>query len=129
MELLLDVFLDAPIVVLPLNSGSPDHMEVDLGTLLVNNRIVWEARGGAAGGGAARKVLLDDMRVRGGCTGGGSKRGSGDRGGLLLEGSVSWSVGWSACLPACLPSGWLGWGVRGRAVVPPSSRPRPALIL
>lgn len=63
MQLLLDVSLDAPILVLPLNSGSPDHMEIDLGTLLVNNKIVWELRGGVAGGEEQQKVLMDDMRV------------------------------------------------------------------
>jgi hypothetical protein len=65
MQLLLDVTLDAPILALPLTSRSPDHIEIDLGTLLVHNRIVWELRGGAAGGEAAgQKVLIDDMRVR-----------------------------------------------------------------
>jgi hypothetical protein len=80
MQLLLDVSLDAPIVVLPVNSHSPDHLEIDLGTLLVKNRIVWERRGtlGAVSGTAApaaasalaeggvrhQKVLMDDMTVR-----------------------------------------------------------------
>jgi hypothetical protein len=80
MQLLLDVSLDAPIVVLPLNSHSPDHLEIDLGTLLVKNRIVWERRGalGGVSGSAApagapalgdgclrhQKVLMDDMTVQ-----------------------------------------------------------------
>jgi hypothetical protein len=87
-QLLLDVSLDAPIVVLPLNSHSPDHLEIDLGTLLVHNRIGWEQRGilggvecaaaapkaaAAAAGKEAearqQRVLMDDMTVGSGSGG------------------------------------------------------------
>lgn len=59
--LLLDVVLEAPVIVMPLASGSQDHMEVDLGTLEVSNRVMWEVKGQGA---ARQRLLLDQLQVR-----------------------------------------------------------------
>lgn len=59
LVLLLDVALDAPVLVLPLVSRSDDHLEVDLGTLQLSNRVVWEMRTEDK-----QKLLVDEMEVR-----------------------------------------------------------------
>lgn len=57
---LLDVNLEAPVLVLPLDSGSDDNIEVDLGTLELNNLVVWEMRYEDKD---RQKLLVDDMQV------------------------------------------------------------------
>lgn len=56
---LLDVHLDAPVLLMPLNSNSEDHIEVDLGTLQLANRVVWELRTEQD----RQKLLLDELQV------------------------------------------------------------------
>jgi hypothetical protein len=63
LVLLLDVVLEAPVIVMPLASSSQDHMEVDLGTLEVSNRVMWEVKGQGAG---RQRLLLDQLQVGGG---------------------------------------------------------------
>lgn len=60
LVVLLDVHLDAPVLLLPLNSTSQDHLEVDLGTMELTNRVVWEMR---AEDRDRQKLLMDDMQV------------------------------------------------------------------
>jgi len=57
---LLDVNLEAPVLVLPLDSSSDDNIEVDLGTLALNNLVVWEMRSEDKD---RQKLLVDDMQV------------------------------------------------------------------
>jgi vacuolar protein sorting-associated protein 13A/C len=95
MILILDVVLDAPVIVMPLNSSSVDQLEVDLGTLEVRNRMMWEWRQGSSSSsglseGSSRsdgegrpqqqqRLLLDDLHVKlskvSGCVIAGQKRG------------------------------------------------------
>jgi hypothetical protein len=63
LVLLLDVHLDAPVLVVPRSSASEDHLELDLGTLELSNRVVWEMRAEERD---RQKLLVDDMQV-GGC--------------------------------------------------------------
>lgn len=58
MVLLLDVELDAPVLLMPLTSSSDDHIEVDLGTLQLSNRVVWEMHTDDK-----QKLLMDEMEV------------------------------------------------------------------
>ena len=60
MVLLLDVNLDAPVLLLPLDSSSEDRIEVDLGTLQLSNRIMWEMRTEQD----SQKLLMDELQVR-----------------------------------------------------------------
>jgi hypothetical protein len=60
LVLLLDVHLDAPVLLLPLSSASEDRIEVDLGTLQLSNRVLWEMRTEQD----SQKLLVDDMQVR-----------------------------------------------------------------
>jgi hypothetical protein len=62
LVLLLDVHLDAPVLVMPRDSSSQDHLEVDLGTLELSNRVVWEMR---AEDRDRQKLLVDEMQVGG----------------------------------------------------------------
>ena len=92
--LMLDVVLDAPVIVMPLNSSSEDQLEVDLGTLEVRNRMMWEWRPYSSSGmgeGSSRsegggkpqqqqqRLLLDDLHVKlskvSGCVIAGQQRG------------------------------------------------------
>lgn len=57
--LLLDVHLDAPVLLMPLNSYSDDHLEVDLGTLQLSNTVVWQMTTGQD----RQKLLMDEMQV------------------------------------------------------------------
>lgn len=57
---LLDVNLEAPVLLMPLSSGSDDLMEVDLGTLQLKNLVVWEMR---AEDSDRQKLLVDEMQV------------------------------------------------------------------
>jgi len=57
--LLLDVHLDAPVLLMPLNSSSEDHLEVDLGTLQLSNNVVWQMTTGPD----RQKLLMDEMQV------------------------------------------------------------------
>lgn len=59
LVLLLDVHLDAPVLLLPLNSASEDRLEVDLGTLTLANRVLWEMRTEQD----SQKLLVDEMQV------------------------------------------------------------------
>lgn len=58
---LLDVNLEAPVLLLPLTSGSDDLLEVDLGTLQLKNLVVWEMRSEDKD---RQKLLVDEMQVR-----------------------------------------------------------------
>lgn len=58
---LLDVVLEAPVLLMPLDSGSDDLIEVDLGTLQLQNLVVWEMRSEDKD---RQKLLVDDMQVR-----------------------------------------------------------------
>jgi hypothetical protein len=58
--LLLDVHLDAPVLLLPLKSSSEDRIEVDLGTLQLSNRVLWEMRTEQD----SQKLLVDELQVR-----------------------------------------------------------------
>eukprot|EP00878_Enallax_costatus_P018255 GHUV01019211.1.p1 GENE.GHUV01019211.1~~GHUV01019211.1.p1 ORF type:complete len:760 (+),score=304.75 GHUV01019211.1:378-2657(+) len=58
LVLLLDVQLDAPVLLMPLTSSSDDHIEVDLGTLQLTNRVVWEMHTDDK-----QKLLMDEMEV------------------------------------------------------------------
>lgn len=60
MVVLLDVNLEAPVLLMPLNSGSDDLMEVDLGTLQLQNLVVWEMRSEDKD---RQKLLVDQMQV------------------------------------------------------------------
>jgi hypothetical protein len=57
---LLDVVLEAPVLLMPLSSGSDDLMEVDLGTLQLQNLVVWEM---ASEDKDRQKLLVDQMQV------------------------------------------------------------------
>lgn len=59
LVLLLDVQLDAPVLLMPLTSISDDHIEIDLGTLQLTNRVVWEMHTDVK-----QKLLMDEMEVR-----------------------------------------------------------------
>jgi hypothetical protein len=61
LVLLLDVHLDAPVLLLPLDSASDDRIEVDLGTLQLSNRVLWEMRTEQD----SQKLLVDELQVRG----------------------------------------------------------------
>lgn len=57
---LLDVALEAPVLLMPLSSGSDDLLEVDLGTLQLRNLVVWEMRSEDKD---RQKLLVDEMQV------------------------------------------------------------------
>lgn len=57
---LLDVVLEAPVLLMPLSSGSDDLLEVDLGTLQLKNLVVWEMRSEDKD---RQKLLVDEMQV------------------------------------------------------------------
>jgi hypothetical protein len=57
---LLDVVLEAPVLLMPLSSGSDDLLEVDLGTLQLKNLVVWEMR---SEDNDRQKLLVDEMQV------------------------------------------------------------------
>jgi hypothetical protein len=61
LVLLLDVHLDAPVLLLPLDSASDDRIEVDLGTLQLSNRVLWEMRTEQD----SQKLLVDELQVGG----------------------------------------------------------------
>jgi hypothetical protein len=60
LVLLLDVNLEAPVLLMPLNSASDDLMELDLGELQLSNLVVWEMR---CEGKDRQKLLVDEMQV------------------------------------------------------------------
>lgn len=57
---LLDVVLEAPVLLMPLSSDSDDLLEVDLGTLQLKNLVVWEMRSEDKD---RQKLLVDEMQV------------------------------------------------------------------
>jgi hypothetical protein len=57
---LLDVHLEAPVLLMPLSSGSDDLMELDLGELQLKNLVVWEMRSEDKD---RQKLLVDEMQV------------------------------------------------------------------
>jgi hypothetical protein len=61
LVLLLDVHLDAPVLLLPLDSASDDRIEVDLGTLQLSNSVLWEMRTEQD----SQKLLVDELQVGG----------------------------------------------------------------
>jgi vacuolar protein sorting-associated protein 13A/C len=60
LVVLLDVHLDVPVLLLPLDSASDDRLEVDLGTLQLSNRVLWEMRTEQD----SQKLLVDELQVR-----------------------------------------------------------------
>jgi hypothetical protein len=62
LVVLLDVQLDAPVLVLPQHSGSEEHVEVDLGTLTLSNRVAWEVQQDNS---SMQRVLTDELQVMG----------------------------------------------------------------
>jgi hypothetical protein len=64
LVLLLDVNLEAPVLLMPLNSTSDDLIELDLGELQLSNLVVWEMR---CEDKDRQKLLVDEMQVCGAC--------------------------------------------------------------